>query len=264
MPAFDFSPYSAVLLDFDGTLCHEEHVLPGAAELVARLQTAGIAYAVLSNTTSSPQSIGKQLRRLGMSILDEYIYTASAAAADCVMETFPGKPRVFNLATDGIAELLDAKVRWIESADEPCDAVICGAPANRFAVLDRQRIALELLRNGAELVGICADRVYPSPRGLEIGVGGLAHMLSYAANVPITFAGKPNKLFFDHLCQRLNVTADRCILIGDNLESDVAGAAALGMKTILPLTGVTRSEDIDRLFPARRPNWVVPDLRELL
>ena len=228
------------------------------------MESSQIPYAVLSNTTSSHQSIGRHLRRLGMPISDPHIYTAAGAAADYVTEKFPGVPRVFNLATDGIAELLDGKVCWIESDREPCDAVICGAPANRFAAPDRQQAAMRLLRAGAELVGICADRVYSSPRGIEIGVGGLAHMLSYAANVPIIFAGKPNKLFFDHLCQRLHVAATQCILIGDNLESDVAGAAALGMKTILPLTGVTRIEDIDPLPQALRPSWIVRDLKELL
>ncbi|HEY1686998.1 MAG TPA: HAD-IA family hydrolase [Tepidisphaeraceae bacterium] len=264
MPRFDFSPFAAVLLDLDGTLSHEEHAMPGAVELVRHFESSGTKYAVLSNTTASPRKIAGQLSRMGMAIVEKHIYTAAAAAADHVLEAFKGVPRVFNLATAGIAELLEGKVRWVESGDEPCDVVICGAPANRFAGLDRQRIALKLLRNGAALVGICADRVYTSPRGLEIGVGALSRMFEYGAGITATFAGKPNRLFFDHLCQKLGVAPERCILIGDNLESDVAGAMGAGMKTILPLTGVTQREDLERLAEGRRPNWVVKDLTELL
>ena len=95
-----------------------------------------------------------------------------------------------------------------------------------------------LLRKGAALAAICADRVYPSPRGLEFGVGAMAAMLAYAVDVRPIFCGKPEKLFFNELCHRLGVRPDRCVLIGDNLESDIAGAKGVGMKTILTLTGV--------------------------
>jgi hypothetical protein len=76
-----------------------------------------------------------------------------------------------------------------------------GAPSNAYATEDRQRVALLLLRHGAALVGLCADRVYPSPRGLEFGSGSQSAMLSYAANVEPFFCGKPEKIFFMELCQ---------------------------------------------------------------
>lgn len=236
---------------------------PGRLPWSSPLKIAIIPFAVLSNTTTSPAKIRANLLALGMPIDEEKMYTASAAAAEYVIEKFPA-PRIFNLATQGIADLLEGKAQWVQTSDQPCDAVICGAPANRFATPERQRLALKLLRSGAELIGICADRVYTSPRGIEIGVGALTHLLAYAANISPTFTGKPNRIFFDHLCQRLNVAPSHCILIGDNLESDVAGAAALNMKTILPLTGVTHIEDIEKLPLIRRPNWIIKDLTELL
>ena len=63
--------------------------------------------------------------------------------------------------------------------------------------------AMILLRNGAAHVAICADRVYPSPRGLEFGVGALAAMLAYASGATPVYCGKPEKLFFQELCRRL-------------------------------------------------------------
>src|SRR6185436_21079891 len=137
--------------------------------------------------------------------------------------------------------------------EEPCDAVIAGAPANVFATPDRQRAALYLLRSGAKLIGICADRVYPSPRGLELGSGALSHTMAYAANVTPTFTGKPERIFFEELCRRLGVPPPRCILVGDNLESDIAGAKQFGMATILTLTGVTRAQDVPSIAPKLLP-----------
>jgi NagD protein len=269
---FDFSPYSAVLLDLDGTLYHEEHALPGAAALVRRLTDQRQRFACLSNSTASPLQITGRLARMGIPIGPDHIYTAATAAADYVLKTWgatpsaesPRRPRVFNLATEGIHDLLNGKVDWINTDGEPCDAVIVGTPTNVYASEERQRAALQLLRNGANLIGICADRVYPSPRGIEFGSGALSWMLAYAANVQPIFCGKPEAVFFRDLCQRLDVEPGRCLLIGDNLEADILGAKAFGMATVLTLTGITRRKDLSAIPASNQPDWVVEDLDELL
>ncbi len=263
--AFDFSPYAAVLLDLDGTIYHEEHALPGAVALLRRLQATKKVFACLTNSTTSPMRIVERLARMGVELEPDRVYTAAAAAADYVIQHIKTKrPRIYNLATEGLAEMLQGLVDWVNTDAEPCDAVIIGAPANVFATEERQRIALRLLRKGALAVGICADRVYPSPRGLEFGSGALTQMLAYAAQTDPIFCGKPQKLFFQELCHRLKVPSERCILVGDNLESDIMGAKALGMKTVLMLTGVTRRRDLLKISPDAKPDWVVEDLSEML
>lgn len=260
----DFTPYQAVLLDLDGTLYHEEHVLPGAADLVARLTAQGKPFACLTNSTTSPRRLRDRLARMGIAMPTDRIYTAAAAAADYVLERFPGRPKVFNLATEGLEEMLDGRVDWVRKIGDPCDAVISGAPANVYATDDRQRIALYLLRAGATLVGVCADRLYPSPRGLEFGSGAMTSMLAYAASVTPVYTGKPEGIFFEELCRKLDVRPDRCVLIGDNLESDIAGAKRVGMATVLTLTGVAAAADVDRLPTDLRPDRIVTDLREVV
>ena len=290
--ALNLDQHDAILLDLDGTVYHEEHALPGAVELIRRLQREGRAYACLTNSTSSPERLTARLSRMGVAVDPFHIYTAAAATCDYVLQRFAGgevaatdgaltgvretgkskrdgagdvrPPRVFNLSTEGVHEMLDGRVRWVQAEDEPCDAVICGVPLNLYATEARQRVALVLLRNGASLVSICADRVYPSPRGLEFGVGAMSAMMSYAANVPATFCGKPEKIFFTELCRRLKVRPERCVLVGDNLESDIAGGKGVGMATILTLSGVATRADADALQGTDRPDGVITDLRELL
>jgi HAD superfamily hydrolase (TIGR01450 family) len=259
----DLSPFAAVLLDLDGTIYHEEHALPGAIELIRSLQREGRKYACISNSTTSPHQLAARIGRMGATVDPGHIYTAAAAAVDYVLDRFPPRPRVFNLSTDGVYEMLDGKVDWVQSSREPCDAIIAGVAVNVHATEERQRIALNLLRGGAALVGICADRVYPSPRGIEFGSGAFNAMLGYAANVAPVFCGKPNRVFFTKLCEKLGVRPEQCVLIGDNLETDIVGARALAMKTVLPLTGVTRREELDAVPPRLRPDHVVNDLTEL-
>jgi HAD superfamily hydrolase (TIGR01450 family) len=267
----DFSPYQAVLLDLDGTVFHEDHPLPGAVDLIGRLQREGRTLACLSNSGGSPLRMVQRLAGMGADLEPDQVYTAAAAACDYVAEELLAdqaegregrKPRIYNLATESVMEMLRGEVDWVQGAGEPCDAVISAAPSSACATPDRQRVALALLRKGAALVAICADRVFPSPRGLEFGSGALAAMLTYASGVKPVFCGKPERFFFVELCRRLDVDPEGCVLIGDNLESDIAGARAMGMQTILTLSGVTRRRDLLNLPAERQPHWVIEDLRE--
>lgn len=257
-----------MLIDLDGTFYREEPggpvVLPGAVELVRELERRGCRYACLTNSGASPTQLSRRLAGLGAAVAAERIWSCAAAAAEYVLRRFPRTPRVFNLATDGTAELLAGQVVWVESVEEPCDAVISAAPVNTWATPPRQWMALQLLRRGARLVGHCADRVYPSHRGVEFGAGALTEMLAYAANTRPVYCGKPEPVFFLELCQRLKVAPDRCILIGDNLESDVAGAHGVGMTSCLVLTGVATREEAAALPPDRRPHYIVDNLTRLV
>jgi len=258
---FDFSPFSAVLLDLDGTIYHEDHCLPGALELVQRLQRENRSFACLTNSTTSPHRLAARLARMNMIIPPERIYTAAAAAADYIVEKYTPRAKLFNLATEGLEEMLEDQVEWIQTSSQKCDAVIAGAPANVYATEERQRMALALLRGGADLIGVCADRVYPSPRGIEFGSGAFCAFLAYAADVRPFYCGKPQPVFFQNLCHKLHVRPQDCLLIGDNLESDIAGGRREGMKTILTLTGVTTAAQAKNLPLDRRPDLVVDDLR---
>jgi HAD superfamily hydrolase (TIGR01450 family) len=261
----DLSPFTAVLLDLDGTVYHDERPLPGAIALIQRLQAENRKFACLSNSTTSPLRITDRLRRMGVEIDPSHVYSAAAATADYVLQTFGSarRPRVFNLATRGIHDMLDGSVDWVSTAGEPCDAVIAGAPVNVYATEERNRVALQLLRKNAALVGICADRVYPSARGIEFGSGAFCAMLGFAARVTPTFCGKPNAIFFHELCRRLGVTPESCLLIGDNIEADVMGGQAVGMKTALVLTGVTRRRDLLAVPKEYHPAFVIEELTDV-
>ncbi|WP_337867993.1 HAD family hydrolase [Meiothermus sp.] len=56
--------------------------------------------------------------------------------------------------------------------------------------------------------------------------------------------GKPQRGIFDHICRALDVEPSVCVMVGDNPERDVAGAAAAGMKSVW----------VERGFKAKDPN----------
>jgi HAD superfamily hydrolase (TIGR01450 family) len=248
--------------------------LPGAIDLIKRLRTEQRTFACLTNSSASPLRVMSRLELMGVELDPNNIYTAAAAACDYVVETFANliddatrakrKPRVFNLATESVDEMLGGLVDWVNASSEACDCVIVGPPDTVYTDPQRQRTALLLARQGAKVIGICADRIFPSPRGIEFGAGAHTWMLAYASGVEPTFCGKPQAFFFQELCKRLNVDPAWCLLIGDNLESDVCGAKALGMRTVLTLSGVCRREDLSSCPDNLQPDLVVEDLRELV
>jgi 4-nitrophenyl phosphatase len=248
----------------DGTLYKEDHPLPGAVALLTHLQAIGQRFGCLSNSTQSPQRVVGRLRSMGVEMAADQILTAAEAAAEYCLDNFAPLPRIFNLATEGVAELLEGKVHWVQNENEPCDAVLIGSPVSLWATLARQRMALRLLCGGARCVGLCADRRYPSPDGLEIGSGAMTSMMAYAAGAQPVFVGKPEGRFFLTLCRHLAAPPDECLLVGDNLESDIAGAKRVGMRTILSLTGVAGRGDVASAPPDLQPDWIVQTLEELL
>src|SRR6476620_4143877 len=95
-----------------------------------------------------------------------HVWSAGAAACDYVLHRFhhPPRPRVFNLASDGVQELLDGRVDWVSLDDPadapPCQAIVVGTPVGEFAGEPRQRAALTIARRDRPvLVGSCADRL---------------------------------------------------------------------------------------------------------
>ncbi|MGA2230318.1 MAG: HAD hydrolase-like protein [Tepidisphaeraceae bacterium] len=260
---FDFSPYQAVLLDLDGTLCNENEPLPGAAALIGRLKREDRKIACLSNSIQSPARVARRLRDISIDLSPDLLYTAAEAAANYCIEHYPAGAGLYSLASEGIAELLGERFRWVESELEDCRAVVVGNTTCVNCTLPRLRTGMHLIRRGAACLGICGDRAFPSPAGLEIGTGSVTRMLAYAANVQPIIFGKPERAFFQGLCDRLGVKAQDCILIGDNLDSDIGGAKNVGMRTILSLTGVTSRRDFATAPEGLRPDWVVQNLEEL-
>ncbi len=206
---------------------------------------------------------------MGVDVDLDRVYTAAAAAADYVVEPLSpaGRqqaPRIYNLATEGIQDMLDGLVDWVQTEAEPCDAVVIGAPC-QFAChagtpAGGPASAAKGRGRGRNLLrSRLSQRSRP---GIRQRGALLATLLRRRRRTDLLRKTPGN--FFEELCRRLKVQPDWCLLIGDNLESDIFGAKAVGMRTILTLTGVTRRGDLAKLPAEWQPDLVIEDLTELL
>ncbi|MBM9536247.1 hypothetical protein [Desulfobulbus alkaliphilus] len=123
--------------------------MPGAVPLVQQVQKSGLIHGFISNSSSSPAGVVRRLAAMGLTVTEETILTAAAAACDYILDTFGPGARVFNIANPSIDELLSGRAILTDDKCEDCDAVLAAGLAHGCATPFRLQIALRLLMRGA-------------------------------------------------------------------------------------------------------------------
>jgi len=229
-----------VLLDLDGTVYQEGQAIPGAAEALAALRRAGIPFRFTTNTTRRPRSVlAGQLTALGIPARPEEILSAPAAAAGWLRGQ--GVRRIHLLLAEATRE---------EFADfilDDCspEAVVVGDLGEgwTFPILDQ---AFRCLMEGAALLAVQRNRYWHTNGGLSLDAGPFVAALEYGSGKTATLVGKPSPAFFAAAAHQLGAPPERIAVVGDDLESDVAGARASGMIGVAVRTGKYRPQDEDR------------------
>lgn len=224
--------YAGVVLDIDGVLCRGDTPLPCAAAALDGLRARGIRIALLTNNASRTRAQAVSwLAGMGLTVAPEEIISSPMAAA-ALLE--PGT-RCLVIGMDGLREALAE--RPVDVVTEPEDAAAVVVGFDRGLTWDDLRRATLALRAGARFIGTNADATFPSPEGLWPGNGAVLAALTTASDRHPEIAGKPEPALFETAAAHLGVTP--LLMVGDRIETDIAGAAALGWDTALVLSGVT-------------------------
>jgi HAD superfamily hydrolase (TIGR01450 family) len=161
---------------------------------------------------------------------------------------------------EGIRRALsDAGIALVDGAADRADHVVVGW--DRRATYEKLRTACLLVQRGASLVATNADASYPAPDGLWPGAGALLAVVTTTTGAAAEIMGKPHAPMFDAARRRAGGASP--LVVGDRLDTDVAGAANLGIDSLLVLTGVGRADEFARTAsPA--PTYVADDVSALL
>jgi phospholysine phosphohistidine inorganic pyrophosphate phosphatase len=238
----------AFLLDLDGTLYTDAGAVPGGPEALSRLRAGGIPFRCLTNTTTrSRTGLVDRLRGLGYEVHpDEILTPVLAAVAFCQARGFRrALPLVPEAALEDLAGL-DL------TGAAPPQAVVLGdlGPAWTFP---RMQEAFLAVRAGAELVALSRDRYFQRAGELTLDAGPFVAALEYATGTTATLVGKPSPAFYRTALDSLGVAAASAVMVGDDLWSDIEGAARLGITPWLVRTGKFREETLrsSGIAPAR-------------
>ncbi len=253
--------YDVALLDLDGVVNVGDEAAAHAIDALDEARRRGLRTAYLTNNASrSAGEVAERMRQLGLDVADEEVVTSAQAAARLLADRLdPGSAVLVAGAVALRNEVVAVGLRAVSDADARPAAVVMGYdPTLDYARLAEASIAI---RNGALFVASNLDATLPTPRGLLPGMGSLAALVITATGVQPVVAGKPERPLFDESVERTGAT--RPLVIGDRLDTDIAGARRAGIPAMAVLTGVT---DLHALMTAPvelRPNLVAADLRGL-
>jgi HAD superfamily hydrolase (TIGR01458 family) len=228
------------LFDLDGTVYEEEQAIPGAAEALETLRRRGVPFRFTTNTTRRPRTaLAQRLRNMDIPAQPEEILSAPAAAARWLRDQGVRKVQLL------LAEATYEEFGGFEIVDREPEVVVVGDLGEgwTFPILNQ---AFRNLLEGAELLAVQRNRYWHTEGGLSLDAGPFVAALEYGSGKTATLIGKPSPAFFAAAAKELNLPPERIAVVGDDLESDVAGAWAAGMIGVAVRTGKYRPQDEER------------------
>jgi len=250
--------YSKLIVDLDGTLYRGAEAIPGAIAAMDRLRETSSILFLSNNGNHAAWRLAGRLRALGFRVEEGEIVCSLDLIVDAVSELGRGL-RVFTLSTGDLDGALEEAGHRIVT-DAPADAVVAGVDWTfGYEKLSR---ALRVLGSGAVMFGANADATYPTEHGPQPAAGTFVGAMRGMGFAPAHMCGKPDPWAVRHAFARRGFeTGPDCLLVGDRLDSDIAGASAVGIDSALVLTGVTSPEDADGFAPS--PTYVVESIAAL-
>ncbi len=246
------SRFDALLADLDGVVYAGPAAIPGAIESLQQLAGVGVGLGYVTNNASrSPAQVAAHLRDLGAPAADEQVVSSSQAAADLLASLLPAGAKVLVTGSAALAHELElVNLVPVSSQDEDPVAVVQGFdPGLGWKDLAE---ATFVVNAGALWVATNTDMSIPQARGIAPGNGTLVAAVAAATGQKPRVAGKPEAPLFHSAAKRLG--AERPLVVGDRLDTDILGGNNAGFATVAVLTGVDTRETILAARAAERPD----------
>ncbi len=249
-------PIHGILLDIDGVLHVSMQPIQGAAETLSWLEQHSYQTCFVTNTTTLARAtLSQRLQAIGLPIAEERLITAPVATANYIRQHYPGK-RCWVLTKGNTAADFDG----IELVESDADVVVIGG-AEELLSYEAMNAAFRMLMDGAVLVAMHTNLYWRTSDGLKLDSGPYVHALEIATGKEAVVLGKPDRAFFEQALLTIKMKANESIMVGDDLENDVAGAQRAGLRGILVCTGKHGADS--PLLAQIHPDVVLPSIADL-
>lgn len=239
-----------VLIDIEGVLCIGTTPVAGAVQALQALRRSGVGLRFVTNTTrKTREQIVFQLQSMGFEVALDEVVTGAVATRQRLLAD--GR-RPYLLVHPGLRPEFEGL-----STGEP-NAVVLGDAGEGFsyAALNAAfRVLVE--QPDAPLLALAANRYFRAADGLWLDAGPYMAALEYACGRRAEVMGKPSPALFAAALRSLGAQPQEALMIGDDVDSDVGGAQAAGLRGVLVRTGKYRPDD--PALARVRPDAVVDD-----
>ncbi|MEV8478892.1 HAD-IIA family hydrolase [Streptomyces sp. NPDC051173] len=255
--------YDTALLDLDGVVYAGGEAIAYAVESLGTARDGGMHLAyVTNNAARTPETVAAHLTELGVPAEPSDVITSAQAVARLIADQIPSGSRVLVIGTEGLRVALEERgLVPVDSADDDPAAVAqgYGGPDMPWSRLAEASYAVA---RGVPWFASNTDLTIPSARGIAPGNGAAVQVVRIATGAEPQVAGKPLPPM--HRETVLRTGAERPLVVGDRLDTDIEGAYVGGVDSLLVLTGVTTAAQLLAAPPEHRPTYVAEDLRGLL
>jgi len=253
----------SLILDMDGVLWKEFTPIGNLPAIFDRIHERGLKVVFATNNgTQTPNQYITRMETLGIEVEPWQVVTSALGVTDLLKKRFPFGGPVFAIGGEGVMEALrdgGFELLSIEAAKH-AQAVVMGLDLhiNFEKILE----ASLLVDGGTPFYATNPDKTFPTPRGEIPGAGAWISVIVTATGVEPIFAGKPSPYLFDIARHRLGTSKGETLIVGDRLETDIAGGQAAGCPVALVLSGVSELKQARKWKP--HVNIIAQDLAQLV
>jgi glycerol-1-phosphatase len=251
--------YDALLLDLDGVVYRGDQPVPAALEVLPEARRRGLAVLFLTNNSArTPAQVAQKLNGLGVDAEPKDVLTSAVATGAMLRRENLAGRTAFVIGEAGIRDALEqAGVRLLDGEPDRTDLVVVGW--DRGVDYAKLRTASLLVERGARLVATNADASYPAPDGLWPGAGAILSAVTTTTGAEPLVVGKPGRPMFEAAAEATG--AVNPLMVGDRLDTDIGGAAAMGWDSLLVFSGAARPADL--LRSSVLPTYLAADVSAL-
>jgi 4-nitrophenyl phosphatase len=255
----DIKQIKALILDADGVVWRGDHPIGDLKATFNQLQQKGIEYCFATNNSSKTiEKYLERFREFQIPTSQEQIFSSGKTTADILKERHPYGGNVFVVGMEGLRETL--KEAGFKHSERKPLAVVVGI--DHEVTYDKLKIATLLIRKGTPFIATNADKTFPTPEGLAPGAGSIVAALIASTDVNPEIIGKPHSPIFTQALQYIKKQPAEVLVVGDRLETDIAGGQVVGCKTAVVLSGVSTREMCESWNPP--PDMIAEQLSQIV
>jgi NagD protein len=246
-----------LLIDMDGVVYGGDIMIPGADLFISRLLKQNIPFMFMTNNSQRTRlEAVRKLRRLGIEVTEDHIYTSAMATGKFLSSQIPNGT-AYVLGEGGL--LTSLHENGIKLVETDPDFVVLGEGRN--FTLEMVQRAVDMILAGAKFITTNRD---PSPKKEgwnNLGIAATTAMIEEATGIQAFVVGKPGPVMMRSARKALGLETAETTVIGDTMGTDIQGGVQMGYKTILVLSGITKKEEL--IWYAFRPDLIVDSVNDI-
>lgn len=239
------------ICDMDGVIYHGNKLLPGVYEFVEWLNKNNKQFVFLTNSSErSPRELREKLLRMGLDVNEKNFYTSALATAN-FLKSQCHNGSVYVIGEPGLMNALYDAGFTMNNVN-PDYVVVGETRALNYEMIEHATL---LVQRGSKLIGTNPDLTSPSEKGIVPATRALISPIEMASGKKAYFVGKPNPLMMRIGLKMLGCENEDACIIGDRMDTDIISGIESEIDTVLVLSGVTSSNDIENF--SYRPKYIL-------